>query len=174
VKIRQWLITLLMVGSFTVPHADDPVDLEVIHRIKDDASNRSAVMDSSALPGPVQPEASPMPPDNRFWFYERERIPPTTPDSGQQDPDHPIPRLQPWTLGGPLKDHDRVTQREVLQDQGMAVLNASRRPSGIMDIMLAMVDRPEHKFNVDKADGVSRRDRCRLAAIFYLDHWAGA
>ena len=26
-----------------------------------------------------------------------------------------------------------------------------------MVIMLAMVDRPEHKFNVDKADGVSRR-----------------
>ena len=28
-----------------------------------------------------------------------------------------------------------------------------------MDIMLAMVDRPEHKFNVDRADGVSRRHK---------------
>jgi len=34
-----------------------------------------------------------------------------------------------------------------------------------MDIMLAMVDRPEHKFNVDRADGVSRRDTLAVIAV---------
>jgi hypothetical protein len=34
-----------------------------------------------------------------------------------------------------------------------------------MDIMPAMVDRPEHKFNVDKADGVSRRHTRPLVRV---------
>jgi hypothetical protein len=37
-----------------------------------------------------------------------------------------------------------------------------------MDIMLAMVDRPEHKFNVDKADGVSSRHRIPEVYIFLI------
>ena len=87
-------------------------------KLRRDCGTASAC--SSAPPGPVKPEAFPVPPDDRFRFHEGERVPPTAPGSGQQDPEHPISHLQPWPLGGPLKDHDLVTQREVLQDQGMA------------------------------------------------------
>ena len=58
---------------------------------------------------------------------------------------------------GPTASHSRTWE--------WRVLNASRGPSGITDIMLAVVDRPEHKFNVDMGEGVSRRHSITVDAL---------
>ena len=54
-----------------------------------------------------------------------------------------------------------MTQREVLQDQGMAGPERQQETCRVHGHRAGMVDRSGHKFNVDKADGVSRRESRR-------------
>ena len=75
---------------------------------------------SVALPGPVEPEPSPMPPDHRLGLDDGDGLRPAAPQAGEQDPEQPVGGAQAWARRGPLEDGQLMTQREVLERQGAA------------------------------------------------------
>jgi hypothetical protein len=84
---------------------------------------------------------------------------PAVPEAGQQDPEQAVGAPQTWTRRGALEDGQLVPQREVFERQGVASPEGERRPVRIRVSMLAILDEAGRKFNTDKLDGISRRDR---------------
>ena len=72
----------------------------------------------AALPGPEQPEACPLPPDDGLGLDDGDDLRPAVPQTGEQDPEHAVGGAQAWTRRGPLEDGQLMAQREVLEHQG--------------------------------------------------------
>jgi hypothetical protein len=72
----------------------------------------------AALPGPEQPEAGPLPPDDGLWLDDGDDLRPAVPQTGEQDPEDPVGGAQASTRRSPLEDGQLMAQREVLEYQG--------------------------------------------------------
>ncbi len=69
----------------------------------------------TALPSPVQPEASSVPSDDGLGLHDGEYLGPVRPDPGQQDPEESVALLQMRTFDRPLQDSDLLPQCEILK-----------------------------------------------------------
>ncbi len=76
----------------------------------------------STFPGPITPEALPMPADDRLWLHNEESLGPVTPESGQHDPEHPISGCEVWSFGRMVQDRELLPKGEVFEDKILAGL----------------------------------------------------
>jgi hypothetical protein len=72
----------------------------------------------TALPGPDEPEAGPLPADDGVGLDDGEGLRPAVPQVGEEDPEQAVGRAQAWTPRGALQDCQLMAQREVLEHQG--------------------------------------------------------
>jgi hypothetical protein len=58
----------------------------------------------AALRSPEQPEACPLPPYDGLWLDGGDDLRPAVPQTGEQDPKHPVGGAQAWTRRDPLEE----------------------------------------------------------------------
>ena len=78
---------------------------------------RSPLALPPTLPGPVQPEALPVPSNDGVGLHQGQVLGPIVPRPGQEHPEDPIGLLQAGTLDRALEDHKLLSQREILEGQ---------------------------------------------------------
>ena len=78
---------------------------------------RSTDLAEPRLPPPVQPEALPMPTDDRFRLDDDEDGAPIRPEAGQPSPEDPVALPEPRPFRALLQDRDLLPEGEVLGGQ---------------------------------------------------------
>ena len=77
--------------------------------------SRSALLSSAALPGPIEPEAGPLPADDGLGLDDGEDVGPAAPQSVEEDPEEAVAVVQAWTRRGALEDGQLVPQRQIFE-----------------------------------------------------------
>ena len=96
------------------------------NEITDLPRRRSPTALVSAVPGPIQPEAFPVPSNDGLGLHQDQGLGPIVPCPGQEHPEESITLLQAGALDGALEDDNLLPQREILM-MGTSLVAEGRR-----------------------------------------------
>src|SRR5271166_4987434 len=84
---------------------------------RDDIGADRRASDRSRSPRPISRKAATMPGDDRRRLDDRQRIRPTPPKSGDDNPEGSVDRTEAWTSRRATQDRKLLAKHEVFQDE---------------------------------------------------------
>ena len=84
---------------------------------RDDIGADRRASDRSRPPRPISRKAATMPGDDRRRLDDRQRIRPTPPKSGDDNPEGSVNRTEAWTRRRATQDRKLLAKHEIFQDQ---------------------------------------------------------